>query len=260
MSWDDLDRPGVTGRPSELDTARFGRRVARITVGPDRTDPAGAADEVVSMFLAMGPDLAVVRWPAGLTALGAHLVHRGLRVVPADVLVYWEVRLPAGPPPDGIAVDVLSDVPSFAATLPQLAHDVFEGYDSHYSAALDVDPEAVLAGYVDWATRTSAARPDDTFVAHEAGGPLAFATTARLEDGATVEVELAGTAPGSRSRGVYSRLLGAVMAKATERGAGRLVISTQASNTAVQRTWARLGLLPAAAYTTVHVRAEATGG
>jgi GNAT superfamily N-acetyltransferase len=260
MSWDDLDRPGVSGRPSELDTARFGRRVARITVGPDQTDPGRAADEVASMFRAMGPDVAVVRWPAGLVALGAHLVHRGLRVVPADVLVYWEARLPAGPLPEGIAVDVLGDVPGFAATLPRLARDVFEGYDSHYSAALDLDQEAVLEGYVDWATRTSRVRPEDTFVAHEAGEALAFATTARLEDGTTVEVELAGTTPASRGRGVYSRLMSAVMATAAARGAERLVISTQASNTAVQRSWARLGLLPAAAFTTVHLRAEAPGG
>lgn len=260
MSWDDLARPGVTGWLSEPDTLRFSRAIARITVGNDLSDVNVIADEIANLMTALRPEIAVTRWPAGLTALGALLVDRRLRVVPAETLIYWESRLPVEALATGIAVDSLSAHPSYVATLPRLVSDVFAGYDSHYSASPELDPGAVLDGYVEWAVRTASANPHDTFVAHDGGRPLAFATTVKLTDGTTVEVELAGTHPREQRRGVYRSLLNGVMVAAGAQGAGRLIISTQAANTAVQRSWVRLGLRPFAAYTTVHLRPEATRG
>jgi GNAT superfamily N-acetyltransferase len=260
MSWDDLVRPGVTGWLSEPDTARFSRPIARITVGDDLADVSAIADEIANLMTAMQPELAVVRWPARLSALGARLVDRRLGVVPAETLMYWESSLPVEALSASIAVDSLSADPRYATMLPRLVRDVFDGYHSHYSASPELDPGAALDGYVEWAVRTASANPHDTFVAHDDGRLLAFATTAKLTDGTTVEVELAGTRPREQRRGVYRSLLNGVMVAAGAQGAGRLIISTQAANAAVQRSWVRLGLRPFAAYTTVHLRPESTRG
>ena len=60
--------------------------------------------------------------------------------------------------------------------------------------------------------------------------------------------------PSHRGRGVYAALLSSLLAGLSSQGHDRLVISTQAGNVPVQRLWARAGLLPFAAFTTVHLR------
>jgi hypothetical protein len=44
-----------------------------------------------------------------------------------------------------------------------------------------------------------------------------------------------------------------VIARAGSLGKGSVVISTQASNTAVMRAWARVGMLPTISLNTLHV-------
>ena len=67
-----------------------------------------------------------------------------------------------------------------------------------------------------------------------------------------VEILLAGVGPPWQGRGVYSSLLWAVEDFAADRGLSSVYISTQAHNTRVQRSWARFGFTPVAAFETVH--------
>ena len=253
MSWDDLTGEGVTVSASPHDSARFRRTITRVVVGSRVRDVDAVVGRVLEAVSRADVDLAVVRWPASLTALGAHVAAAGLRVVPADTLTYWA----GGPVAMGEgALDItrLSDTPADPAALEELVRATFDGYVSHYAASPDLDPAAVTEGYVEWALRTAATDPGSTWVAREDGRLLAFATTRSLADPRDVEVELAGTSPAHRGRGLYSALFAALLARLPEQGHDRLLISTQAGNVAVQRLWARAGMLPVAAFTTVHVR------
>jgi GNAT superfamily N-acetyltransferase len=253
MSWDDLAGDGVSVLVNEQETARFGRVVLRVVVRSEVRDAGAAAGFVLDAVSDSGMDLAVVRWPARLIALGPHLAAAGLLVVPADTLVYWAGS--ATPPSEPqVAIAPLSEMSDATADLEGLVRATFDDYPSHYAASPDLDPARVTEGYVEWAMRTAVQDPSRTWLAHESGQLLAFATTRLLADRSTVEVELAGTGPSHRGRGVYAALLSSLLAGLSSQGHDRLVISTQAGNVPVQRLWARAGLLPFAAFTTVHLR------
>ncbi len=253
MSWDDLAGDGVSVSVSPHDTARFGRVVLRVVVGSRVRDADAALGPVLEAVSRPDVDLAVVRWPASFTALGARLAAAGPSVVPADTLTYWAGGTTAavgGP----LEIERLSDAPADPDALEALVRSTFTRYVSHYAASPDLDPDAVTEGYVEWAMRTAADAPRSTWVAREGDELLAFATTRPLTDPRDVEVELAGTSPTHRGRGIYTSLLTALLARLPEQGHDRLLISTQAGNVAVQRLWAKAGLLPVGAFTTVHVR------
>ncbi|QIM21427.1 GNAT family N-acetyltransferase [Phycicoccus sp. HDW14] len=253
MSWDDLEGTGIRTSASELDTRRFGFPVARLTVGRDTTD-AQAAQHVVDDLERLAPAVTVARWPADRVGLAGELVRRGLQVLPADTLVYWagEVAdVPSGGEPGPVS---LADAPALAPAVEELVAATFADYPTHYLASPDFPPDLVLAGYVEWAGRTAREHPEDVLLQLVDGVPAAVATTARVDGGRGVEVLLAGTHPDHRGRGVYRALLAGVLARAGADGAQRVVISTQASNTAVQRVWCTLGLRPVSAWTTVHLR------
>ncbi len=253
MSWDDLSGEGVTVSASPHDSARFGLTVIRVVVGSHVRDMHAAVEVVLDAVSRPDVDLAVVRWPAALTALGAHVVAAGPSVVPADTLVYWAGGSISALE-DSLQVAPLSDVPAELAALEQLVRATFDRYVSHYAASPDLDPEGVTEGYVEWALRTAADDPSRTWVAREDDRLLAFATTRTLAEPRDVEVELAGTSPTHRGRGIYTSLLTGMLARLPEQGHDRLLISTQAGNVGVQRLWAGAGLLPLGAFTTVHVR------
>lgn len=255
MSWDDLAVDGVTASVSPHDTKRFGKVVLRVVVGSHVRNSDAAAGPLLNAVSRRDVDLAVVRWPASFTELGAHLTDAGLTVVPADTLVYWAGG--AAKPENGpIKVAPLSEFAGELRAFEDLVRATFDRYESHYAASPDLDPVLVTEGYVEWALRTASEAAGSTFVAHKEGRLLAFATTRSLASPLDIEVELAGTSPLARGQGAYGALLKALLALLPTMGCRRLLISTQAGNVAVQRLWARGGLLPVAAFTTVHVRRQ----
>jgi len=250
MSWDDLRGRGVIAGVNRYDTARFGIRTARVVVRQDEGDVIGAAAEIASHLSRIDPEVAIIRWPAALVELGQVVAGAGWRIHPADTLVYWSVPVRRGRAPEG---DLTSpaDQPGLAVRLPGLVRDVFANYPNHYLASTQFDPRAVLDGYVEWATRTAEESPARCFLLVRGGEVVSFATTVLLTDG-SLEVELAGTAAHQRNSGHYRALMHGLLGEAAAIGAPRLLISTQAGNTAVQSAWASLGLRPLSAFTTVH--------
>lgn len=256
MSWDDLEAPGVRSRESAVDSRRFGIPVARVQVGRDTTDDE-AVEGILTDLDRLRPEVAVARWPADRVGLAGALDRRGLRVVPADTLLYWGTDLTGrADEPDDVRTGTVSldRAPQLAPAVGDLVAASFVDYPTHYLASPEFAPDLVLAGYVEWASRTAREHPQEVLLRLVDGVPAAVATTARVQDGRSTEVLLAGTRPDHRGRGVYAALLASVLAAATDRGEERVVISTQASNTTVQRAWCRAGLRPLAAWTTVHLR------
>jgi ribosomal protein S18 acetylase RimI-like enzyme len=124
---------------------------------------------------------------------------------------------------------------------------VFADYANHYSANPLLSSEAAAAGYREWAMKTPLR---DSLVLSVDGSPAGIATLDRTSD--HVEILLAGVVPELRGRGMYPHLLQGVEDDAMSSDVERVVISTQAHNTVVQRAWARYGFVPLTTFITVH--------
>ncbi len=105
-------------------------------------------------------------------------------------------------------------------------------------------------GYREWASRLVASQGAITLGVEEM--PLAGLAITETADSHT-EVVLAGVEPKVRGMGLYAALFAECEVVAREAGATDLVTSTQAPNTHGARAWARFGLAPVAAFTTIHL-------
>lgn len=270
MSWDGLQGPGVTYADSPVESERFGRTMARLTVGWGAAAD-GVVEQVSDRLGSADADVVVVRYPASSLGLAAAVARSGRVVLPAGSLTYWSApsaQVLAPGPVDGLAVVPLADLPGGeeerARVVDAVVADSFGGYGNHYSANPLLDPGAALAGYQEWARRSALADPGDALLLVLGGDVLGLAT---LVDGERstgaggpgeqpshghVEVLLAGLRAAAQGQGRYGTLLGGVAREALARGRIEVVISTQAHNVRVQRAWARLGLRPFAAVETVH--------
>lgn len=264
MSWDGLLGEGVRYSPSPVESDRFRMSFARVVVGDQVSGAAEVADDLARILAESDDDLLVVRYPARLASLGAVASASPRRILPADVLTYWEVaaadlRLD---PEAAAAAGCLVTVPTVAdedslAALDAVVADSFRGYGNHYTANPALDADLALAGYQDWARRTFEARPDDVVLLSQAEGVdpsrvVGVATLSQSPDGRDLEILLAGLVGDSQGQGLYGHLLGGVGDLARRRGAERVIISTQVHNIRVQRAWARHGFKPYAAVTTLH--------
>jgi len=237
--------------------ARFGFSVARMNVGWDADDRTAAA-YVWGHLISADEHLVIARWPTQKAAIVQTAAESTRKTFAADVLVYWEARpdevlaaLPAG---DDLRVVVTSGAdlaPGESHVVDDIVRDSFHRYGNHYLANPEIDPAAALDGYVEWASRTLADRAEDVLVLREGGRSAGLATVV-ASGRHDLEVELAGIRREFQGRGLYFPLLRACAEAARERGCRRLLISTQVHNVRVQRLWARGGMVPFAALTTVH--------
>jgi ribosomal protein S18 acetylase RimI-like enzyme len=235
-------------RPSQVDSARFGLRIGRVTLEDDDTTTAA---RLPAAFVASDLDVLVVRYPAAAVGHCARLLHPDVEVIHADTLLYF------GGEADVVGTEgsplALADDATVDAHLADAVRSIFAGYRNHYAANPRVDASRVAEGYVEWAEGhrgtpsehvTALAVPEDGSLAAVA----AYTTTP-----SELSIGLAGVAPHHRRRGVYQRLLDAVCTEGRARGIDRVVISTQSHNLGPQRAWARRGWLPEGAVQTVHL-------
>lgn len=258
MSWAALSGQGVRRWVSRPEGARFNLSVARVVVGADTADVESVRADFVATLDAATEDLVIARWPARFTRLGAAASSSRRRVIPADMLTYWEapaaaLASSAGPgPADGCAI-IRPTGPSrdIEAAIEQVVEDSFRGYGNHYTANPALDPELALAGYLEWAVGAFRSDPGNVVILREGEDPIGVATL--TQDGNDLEIELAGLTSAAQGRGLYGHLLAAVGQVAVDRGLDRVIISTQVHNVRVQRAWVRAGMKPFAAVTTVHL-------
>lgn len=258
MSWDAFQGATVTRSGSALESDRFGLTIGRVVVGDQCPEP-DAARALTAALDDAPEELLVVRWPTRLVTLGAAAAASSRAVIPADVLVYWEVPTSTlQPDPAALASDELRvEVPSAAddasrAALDLVVRDSFAGYGNHYTANPRLDRDLALTGYLDWAGRALDDNPQDVVLLHHRDQPIGVATLTTGGDGQDLEILLAGLTGSTQGQGWYRHLLAGVGEQARARGCSRVIISTQVHNIRVQRAWARSGFRPFGAVTTVH--------
>ena len=256
MTWDSLRGDGVSSHFSTLESSRFGLGIGRVVVGVDTRDTVAAASALTRTLNDAPEDVLIVRWPSEFVGLGAAAVASGRAIVPADVLTYWEVAPDQfrGASGRDLGLEVVSAPPPGATTRAMVANIVtssFRDYPSHYAANPLLDPELALAGYVEWAQSGLTDFGKDVLLMTRDERPIGLAT---LEEGSggDLEILLCGLAAEAQGQGLYQYLLQGIAQYSQKRGHRRIIISTQAHNVRAQRVWARAGLRPFAAVTTVH--------
>ncbi|MEU8385806.1 GNAT family N-acetyltransferase [Streptosporangium sp. NPDC048865] len=252
MAWHDvIEARAVRAVESPLESARFGCSVERLTVPAGSGAPFSAVREVLLGSVA---DVVVLRYPAEHVGWFAELTALGRTAVFADSLVYWRLRAGEGRGP-APSPDLRTSGTVGPAEVRALVGDIFGAYGNHYLANPLFDAGEALAGYQEWALRSSAEGECLALEDRGAGaeGPRLLGLATLEEDGPRTEILLAGVVAGAQGRGLYAHLLRAVEDRALARGAAEVVISTQGHNTRVQRAWARYGFEPVQTLLTVHL-------
>lgn len=239
---------GVVVSFSPLESRRFGLRVWRLAVGLEAAD--AEAERAIDQLVADADvDLLIARWNGFRPALPTRMIQHGSTVLPTPDLMYWERPLATQTWPQTTAR--LVDQRHQDATLRALA-EIFGEYANHYSANPRLSAHSVAAGYLEWARSTFSTTQGTGVVVGPVGKPRAVATLQVSPDGASAEVMLAGVIPEARGSGTYDDLLAGCCTEAARLGADRIIISTQSTNLAAQRAWARMEWRPQASITTVH--------
>jgi GNAT superfamily N-acetyltransferase len=231
---------------SEIDSARFGIRVARAHIAPDNFS------QVMDFCSAEHIDLLIARCATSDLATAQKM--EALGSVLTDTLVYYSFDLVKRAIPDDSPRALVRKIaPADHAQVERVAAAAFQGYYGHYHADPRLDPRKCDEGYVSWALRSCASRQvaTDVLVAEYNGKVVGFATLRlnSLEEGEGV---LFGVAPEAQGMGIYRSFMVDGMQWCKQQQVKRMVVSTQVTNVAVQKVWCRVGFEPAHSYYTFH--------
>jgi GNAT superfamily N-acetyltransferase len=231
---------------SPLEEERFGVRTARVA-----SFTAGAVPAIVDFCRRHDVRLLIARCSTSDLAAAQALEAQGGRLM--DTLVYLARDLAAPLPPAPATPLVRSLRPDDEPAVVAIARESFRGYVSHYHADPRLDPVKCDAAYVSWAERScrSTAAAEDVLVAEDAGQVAGFLTLKwnSPEEG---EGPLFAVSPRIQQRGVGAALMAAALRWFRDRGAARMVMSTQISNRSSQKVWVRLGFEPSRSDYTFH--------
>jgi GNAT superfamily N-acetyltransferase len=225
---------------SALDTQRFGFPVAKGTLSEPET-----GEKVALAARRIGARLAIVRLPAQFLASAQSLEACGAAL--CDTLVYFRRKLAPG------ATSGLS--PGYACTpagpqdadeLASLAREAFAGYLGHYHADPRLSPAICDEIYSSWAGNScrDASLASHVLLVRDASNALAAFATIKRHDAGKCEGVLFGVSPQHQGRGMYAFLIDEASRWSASEGARELVVSTQITNTAVQKVWCRAGFEP----------------
>lgn len=231
---------------SQLDNERFGVVTAR-------ADHITASDlSAVDAFCkAHNVKLLIAR--VGVQHLDAvqQMEADGFRLM--DTLVYYAFKYNHNEIPMTRGRHSLRAIkPEEADRAAEIARQSFEGYFGHYHADPRLDNEVCDAIYTDWANRSARGElADFVFGAYLDDHLMSFATM-RLSESDEGEGVLFAVAPEAQGQGIYQAMMVHGLRWVRGQGGQRMVVSTQITNVAVQKVWARVGFEFDRAYYTFH--------
>jgi GNAT superfamily N-acetyltransferase len=231
---------------SEIDSSRFGVRVARAYIRPDNLSRVldSCAEEKIQLLIARCAT-ADLRLAQKMEALGALLT---------DTLVYYSFDLMKRAIPDDSARMLIRKIArGDEVQVESVAAAAFKGYYGHYHADPNLDPAKCDEGYVSWAVRSCTLRQVATEVlVAESGQKIVGFATLRLNSPEEGEGVLFAVAPEAQGAGIYRAFMVHGMRWCKEQQVSRMVVSTQITNVAVQKVWCRVGFEPSHSYYTFH--------
>jgi GNAT superfamily N-acetyltransferase len=231
---------------SEIDSERFGVRVARAYIVSDRLS------RVLEFCATERIDLLVARCRTSDLEAAQGMESKGFLLM--DTLVYYSFDLTKKEiPEDPCKVRVRRLLPGDEEEIPKVASAAFKGYMGHYHADRRLDPGQCDEAYRSWAERscTTDKAADEVLVA-EIGGKVAGFATLRLNSPEEVDGLLFAVAPESQGKGICRLFMIRSLQWCRAQGAKRMVISTQVTNVSMQKVWCRTGFEPSHSYYTFH--------
>jgi ribosomal protein S18 acetylase RimI-like enzyme len=234
---------------SAVDSTRFGVRIGRVNL-------ASAASVSAAREISRRENLRmlIVRCATDQLALVHELEANGAKLM--DTLLYYRRKigkdeLPAELKPNRIRLFRESD----QAGIEQVAKEGFAGYQGHYHADPLLDRARADEGYVEWALNCCRARGanSEVLVAEDANGAPCGFFVVRLNSPQEGEGWLAAVSPAAEGRGLYWSLCVYALRWCREHGAGRMICSTQLTNSATQKTYGRLGFDLQSSFYTFHL-------
>ena len=232
---------------SQLDEARFGFRTARAINVREADLP-----RIEHFCQEYDIRFCIARCAAEDLGAAQALEHAGFRLM--DTLVYYQRDLRRTPiPGDTGHILIRPALAEDEAAVVAVAVESFQGYRGHYHADPLLDRDKCDEVYTSWAERSVASREvaDQVLVA-ELDGRIAGFATLRLNSPDEGEGVLFGVARFAQGRGIYRSFMLRAMDWCAEQGRQVMIVSTQVTNIAVQKVWARLGFEPSHAYYTFH--------
>lgn len=228
---------------------RFGVRVALVD-----TLTAAGLEAVLARCAAEDVHLLIARCPTTDLPAAHALEAAGARLM--DTLVYYRRALgPDAPPlpPPPVEAAIRAARAEDADRVEAIAAAAFAGYASHFHADPRLERAACDAVYTSWA-RQSVLTPGvaDAVIVAEVEGRVAGFLTLKWADETTGEGPLYGVAPEFQGRGLGQALLHHGLHWFAERGAARMQMSTQVTNTRSQTAWIRQGFRPDHSLYTFH--------
>ncbi|MFG1906546.1 N-acetyltransferase [Kribbella sp. NPDC048928] len=246
MSWyDALEAGELTVRPSVDAAKRFGVSIDRMSVSASAGTPLA---EVLAAVENSTADVIVLRYPARETTWFAALASGPRQALLADTVVCWALPVGKGRRPAPLAGFTTQREDEIDGVLvDDLVADVFGDSGNHYCSNPVFDRGHALAGRQEWARRRIA---DAGAVVLRGPDRRVLALAAIDQQRSWSELQLAGVVPAEQGRGRYGHLLAAVEDACSTR---RLVVTTQAHQTGIQRIWSRYGFEPVHNLMTVHL-------
>jgi GNAT superfamily N-acetyltransferase len=170
-----------------------------------------------------------------------------------DTLIYFSCRLRGNSIPDAPGFQVRSLRSGEEDIIKSIATEAFKGYLSHYHADERLDKRKCDEVYADWAYRSCypGNGTDDVLVADSGNRIIGFGTM-RINIPDEGEGLLFAVEPSFQGKGFYRSIMTSCMKWCVERGLEHMIISTQITNLASQKTWTRLGFEPTRSCYTFH--------
>ncbi len=233
---------------SALDEKRFGVKTAK-------TSPLRAGDmgRVMDFCAIHRVEFLIARCPSDELKAAQEMERLGFSLM--DTLLYYSCDLKKrGVPVDSAGPALRTAVPGDGNAVREVAKEAFRGYFGHYHADPRLDRDACDEVYTDWAYNSciSTETADTVLIAESPEGGIAGFATMREKSEGVGEGVLFGVAPEFQGKGIYRRFMTGGMEWCIQRGLGSMVVSTQVTNTAVQKVWVRLGFEPSHSFYTFH--------
>jgi len=227
---------GVVQNYSVPDSDRFGIQVYRLT--PESRDDLRSHEEA----------FVIARVDSNRIDLVQYALKHGF--ILCDTLTYWKGPVKIEHKPLATGYWARPREARDAEPIARLSAAAFHDYQGHYEA----DPKTrdrALACYVEWAGNFDG---PGIVIEHETWQfPWLHRKVIAYGLFSTpCELTLAAVSGEHQGKGLYAHLVRACAAWGQENGDNEMVISTQITNLAVQKVWARLGLTPYKSVYTLH--------
>jgi len=249
---------GIVVVDEPFDSEIFQRRIGRILdVGnASPTVRATLLERVPLMARREGFDQLLRRTEAGARTEAWALGRAGFEIVDVGV-VFSRSLAEFGPAPARTDIVVR---PATDDDIAEIACSMFEQpWGSRYEADLTYTPEQVTELRRQWLWNSHRGRADAVLVGELDGRTGGYATCVLDAEAREGDIELVGTLPGFRSRGVAGHLVAHALAWISDH-ADTATVHTQATNTVAVRVYERAGFTLRSCHLTFRISLNSTGG